>query len=195
MLRLTTPGVPDLYQGSELWDFSLVDPDNRRPVDYMIRQEMLADEGFPQKLMQWKTGAIKQHVIQRILSLRQQYFELFNAGEYVPLEVSGPRAAHVLAFMRKDAQRSIIVIAPRLTHSFTEIQLFTECNLQLNYAEDCWKGTLVHLPDMMNSDLCDGISGQGCHMYSGKIELAKVFKSLPLALLLVGSNNQGDNRQ
>lgn len=189
-LRLTTPGVPDLYQGSELWDFSLVDPDNRRPVDYMIRQEMLAEnDDLSKKLMQWKTGAIKQHVIQRVLSLRQQYFELFNAGEYVPLEVSGPRAAHVIAFMRKDAQRSIIIITPRLTHSFTEIQLFTECNLQLNYAEDCWKDTLVQLPDMMNSDLYDGITGQGCHIYSGRIELAKVFKPLPLALLLVGSNN------
>jgi (1->4)-alpha-D-glucan 1-alpha-D-glucosylmutase len=191
LLRLTTPGIPDLYQGTELWDFSLVDPDNRRPVDYMIRQEMLNDdENLAQKLGQWKNGAVKQHVIQRVLNLRQQYFELFNTGDYVPLEVSGPRAAHVVAFMRKDLHRSIIVITPRLTHSFTELQLFTECNLQLNYAEDSWKGTLVHLPDMMNSDLYDGITGQGCHVYSGRIELAKVFKPLPLALLLVGSNNQ-----
>jgi (1->4)-alpha-D-glucan 1-alpha-D-glucosylmutase len=198
LLRMTTPGIPDLYQGTELWDFSLVDPDNRRPVDYMIRQELLHDDDYlakhpvAQKRGQWKNGAIKQHIIKQTLTLRREHLSLFTEGSYVPLEVTGPRAAHIVAFLRSYGHETAVVIAPRLTHCFTERQLFAERKTELTFADDCWKGTVVHLPEMINSDLHDVLSGQGCHVYSGKIELARVLTQLPLALLFKGGNPIGE---
>ena len=226
LLRLTTPGIPDLYQGTELWDFSLVDPDNRRPVDYAIRQEFIENRDhqliqtlpLSQKLAKWKNGAIKQHMIQKALHARKQHFELFNNGSYVPLEVSGPRAAHVVAFMREVNHQMMVVIAPRLTHSFLVQSIRNKAkekdrddrvsrnsvlkaselenhglndDLQLTYAGDCWKGTVVYLPTTTNGDGVDYLTGQGCHIYSGKIDLAKVLIQLPLALLLIETNDQG----
>ena len=90
VLKLTCPGVPDIYQGTEFWDFSLVDPDNRRPVDYASRRSSLHGDDDPAKLLaDWKDGRIKQWVVRRILDFRQREPELFGAGNYEPVEVSG----------------------------------------------------------------------------------------------------------
>ncbi len=91
-LKLTVPGVPDFYQGTELSDFSLVDPDNRRPVDYAVRQAMLAQE---------ERASAKFALIRHLLSFRQQVPDLFRHGSYQPLEVSGARSSHVIAFHRE----------------------------------------------------------------------------------------------
>ena len=92
LLKLTSPGVPDIYQGNEIWDFSLVDPDNRRPVDYQQRREML--DGLagatPEELLgNWRDGRIKLFLTHRLLTFRRENPELFREGSYVPLNVTG----------------------------------------------------------------------------------------------------------
>ena len=120
VLKYTCPGVPDLYQGTELWDFSLVDPDNRRPVDFAARESALvrARPASPAALCaSWRDGRIKQYIIARLLDLRRREPALFRDGAYVPLSAQGPAAEHVLAFERRLEGRRLLVVAPRLVHS------------------------------------------------------------------------------
>jgi (1->4)-alpha-D-glucan 1-alpha-D-glucosylmutase len=132
LLKLTCPGVPDLYQGTELWDLSLVDPDNRRPVDYRTRREALdelrhhiagagddltrlADEllaGLPD-------GRIKLFVVHRTLSFRREHPEVFARGEYLPVEAAGSRRDHVCAFARTAGDGAVLVVVPRLVVGLT----------------------------------------------------------------------------
>ncbi|MGE8497480.1 MAG: malto-oligosyltrehalose synthase [Pseudomonas sp.] len=115
LLRLTTPGVPDLYQGCDYWDFSLVDPDNRRPVDFTARERSLALQDPPSELLsQWRDGRVKQWLIQRLLNLRRDRAQLFSRGEHRPLLVEGEHADQVLAFVRSHGQQHVLVVAPRL---------------------------------------------------------------------------------
>ena len=113
LLRMTVPGVPDLYQGNEFWDFSLVDPDNRRPVDYTAREQAL-QQALPvaQLLADWRDGRIKQALIASVLNLRVEHAELFRRGTYQPLEVLGSQAHNVLAFARELEGKRAIVIVP-----------------------------------------------------------------------------------
>jgi (1->4)-alpha-D-glucan 1-alpha-D-glucosylmutase len=99
-LRCTWPGVPDQYQGAELWDLSLVDPDNRRPVDFALRNALLQAG-----CIEWVSGAVKQSVIARLLQWRRADPELFASGRLQSLHVRGRRAAHVVAFSRQAGQR------------------------------------------------------------------------------------------
>ena len=102
LLRCTAPGTPDLYQGTELWDLSLVDPDNRRPVDYDARRAALGRASAPGDLLSdWRSGALKQDVIRRALGARARQPELFAEGEYLPLQVKGERRGSVFAFLRR----------------------------------------------------------------------------------------------
>ncbi|WP_277374717.1 malto-oligosyltrehalose synthase [Pseudomonas sp. AA-38] len=115
LLRMTTPGVPDLYQGCEFWDFSLVDPDNRRPVDFAARSAALqAEDGPASKLQSWQDGRIKQWLIQRVLGLRAAQPLLFAEGRYRPLGIKGEQAGHALAFLRSLGDQHLLVIVPRL---------------------------------------------------------------------------------
>jgi (1->4)-alpha-D-glucan 1-alpha-D-glucosylmutase len=110
-LRCTCPGVPDLYQGAELWDFSMVDPDNRRPVDFHIREEMLGAAGNPADLLDdWRTGDIKLALIARLLSVRASHPALFH-GDYVPIESGDDK---LLAFAREAEDKVLLVAVPRL---------------------------------------------------------------------------------
>jgi (1->4)-alpha-D-glucan 1-alpha-D-glucosylmutase len=113
LLRMTVPGVPDLYQGNEFWDFSLVDPDNRRPVDYAARAHAL-QEPLPaaELLANWRDGRIKQALIAEVLNLRVEHAELFRRGSYQALEVLGSQAHNVLAFAREHEGKQAIVIVP-----------------------------------------------------------------------------------
>ena len=103
LLKLTSPGVPDFYQGNEIWDFSLVDPDNRRAVDYEQRQKMLDSLGqaTPEELLgNWRDGRIKLFLTQRLLIFRRENPALFAQGSYEPLELSGEFASSCVAFAR-----------------------------------------------------------------------------------------------
>jgi (1->4)-alpha-D-glucan 1-alpha-D-glucosylmutase len=127
LLKLTCPGVPDLYQGTELWDLSLVDPDNRRPVDYGRRRELLADlqERIGQAgddlttltaelLACLPDGRVKAYVTYQTLRFRREHENLFIRGAYLPLEATGGRYDHVCAFARSTGNEVILVVVPRL---------------------------------------------------------------------------------
>ncbi|MCB8822192.1 malto-oligosyltrehalose synthase [Microvirga rosea] len=115
VLKATLPGVPDIYQGTEFWDFSLVDPDNRRPVDYAARAHALDDGASLETcLTQWQSGHVKQRILASLLEDRLKHPSLYAKGDYAPLEVRGQHADRVLAFSRQHGSAGIVVIVPRL---------------------------------------------------------------------------------
>jgi (1->4)-alpha-D-glucan 1-alpha-D-glucosylmutase len=115
VLRLTAPGVPDLYQGTEFWDQSLVDPDNRQPVDYETRKRALEPNHSPADLLHdFRDGRIKQSIVHRLLRLRRSHPQLFSEGDYRPLVVTGEFSERVIAFARERAGERCIVVVPRL---------------------------------------------------------------------------------
>jgi len=114
VIKLTAPGVPDIYQGSEALNFSLVDPDNRLEPDFDALQRMLDQTGDFSAPEGWQSGQLKQQVIATLLPLRQQHAALFRHGDYLPLVIGGTEASHALAFARTDAQHALIVVVPRL---------------------------------------------------------------------------------
>ncbi|MGZ0715217.1 malto-oligosyltrehalose synthase [Pseudomonas palleroniana] len=141
LLRLTVPGVPDLYQGDEFWDFSLVDPDNRRPVDFSARQRALqAPPGIEEGLSNWRDGRIKQAVIAQVLALRKAHPEVFSQGRYTPLEVEGTYAEHVVAFYREQQGKRVLVVVPRWSHRLLEN------SERPHIAAQVWGDTRVKLP-------------------------------------------------
>jgi (1->4)-alpha-D-glucan 1-alpha-D-glucosylmutase len=125
LLKLTAPGVPDIYQGNELWDFSLVDPDNRRPVDYARRRAALdaiktlhAERGAAACAAEWlrdyQTGWIKLYLTWKTLNLRRHHAALFRDGDYLALKVEGKHADRVCAYVRQSHAETLLVIVPRL---------------------------------------------------------------------------------
>ena len=127
MLHMTVPGVPDIYQGGEFFTFSLVDPDNRRPVDYEARREMLEelggrddDDGLIEELVGApENGRAKMHVFRSVLKARQDRFDLFARGEYEPLMAEGAESRHVIAFARTHGKDAALVVVPRLPAGLT----------------------------------------------------------------------------
>jgi malto-oligosyltrehalose synthase len=123
VLKMTVPGMPDFFQGTDFWDFSLVDPDNRRPVDYHARQAALAAKAEPGAcLPSWRNGRIKQAVIRKVLQLRREQPGLFSRGDYSPLPVKGGLEQQIVAFTRTLGQSVMIVVVPRLTHKLLSSQ-------------------------------------------------------------------------
>jgi (1->4)-alpha-D-glucan 1-alpha-D-glucosylmutase len=133
VLKMTCPGVPDFYRGTELWDYNLVDPDNRRPVDFALRKALLTDlrdrASDPScdsvalvKLLfkNHQNGHIKLYLIWRTLELRGQRSQLFKAGSYVPLYASGSKQEHLCAFARSHLEESVITVAARLVVGLTK---------------------------------------------------------------------------
>src|SRR6201999_12907 len=120
LLKHTAPGVPDLYQGTELWDLSLVDPDNRRPVDYGLRKRLLCElkrmkveDVAVQVLLRADEGLPKMWTIHKALELRRERPDCFGAeSEYTPLEVDGDKHDHVIAYLRGE---DVVTVVPRLT--------------------------------------------------------------------------------
>ncbi|WP_300630285.1 malto-oligosyltrehalose synthase [Pseudomonas sp.] len=151
LLHLSVPGVPDVYQGDEFWDFSLVDPDNRRPVDFDARQRALnnpADTG--ELLSSWRDGRIKQAVIAQALALRKANVELFSDGAYTALEVVGQQADHVVAFCREHQGKYALVVVPRWSRGLLDTasqplipaQVWGDTRVKLPFAATTqnWKG-------------------------------------------------------
>jgi (1->4)-alpha-D-glucan 1-alpha-D-glucosylmutase len=187
LLRMTVPGVPDLYQGTEFWDFSLVDPDNRRPVDWAAREAALAQAAPMAELSaHWRDGRIKQQIIARTLALRARAPGLFARGSYVPLRIDGPAAAHALAFLRTHEGRAVIIAVSRLSARLLGTQAGTEGFPVIPPAG--WQGTAAVLPRHVNGrKLVDMFSDAGRQLEpasaSGRLPLADIFAALPIALL------------
>ncbi|MCG4455694.1 malto-oligosyltrehalose synthase [Pseudomonas sp. MMS21-TM103] len=180
LLRMTTPGVPDLYQGSEFWDFSLVDPDNRRPVDFAARQRALAHGAAPRQLLaDWRDGRIKQWLIAHTLALRLQHPALFASGRYLPLAVTGSQAERVLAFARVHAGERLLVIVPRLASA-----LLGDARLPLIPA-DKWGDTRVRLPTALAGQPWIGLfaAAPGIGRGQDQLPLAQALADLPFCVL------------
>jgi (1->4)-alpha-D-glucan 1-alpha-D-glucosylmutase len=181
---LTSPGVPDLYQGTELWDFSLVDPDNRRPVDFDQRRAWLAEveaKGPPsEQLANWRDGRVKLALVRRALAVRQHAAALFAEGQYIPLEVEGENADRVIAFARHAGSAYAIVIATRLAQPL----LSTDDDTPLVDAAR-WGNAAVVLPHSLASHTFSDCLSAGAPKADGRRLLMRdVLTAMPVALLL-----------
>ncbi|MFH1485027.1 MAG: malto-oligosyltrehalose synthase [Chloroflexota bacterium] len=195
LLKLTCPGVPDIYQGTELWDFSLVDPDNRRTVDYEGRQSMLTElisqeQGAGEDLTDLvrelldssQDGRIKLYLIHRTLNYRCAHEMMFRNGAYMPFTADGPKADHLCAFARMLGDEAILVAVPRLVVGLAEGRE------QPPLGQDIWKDTRLTLP-------AQGIGRSYRNLYTGEmlsttvengtatVPLAELFSHFPVALL------------
>jgi (1->4)-alpha-D-glucan 1-alpha-D-glucosylmutase len=187
LLKIASPGIPDFYQGSELWDLSLVDPDNRRPVDFSARQELLNGlrEGLPpcaELLGSWRDGRVKLLVTQRALTLRRELAGLFRSGAYQALAAGGERADHVVAFARHDPEHAVIVAVPRLSARLTGFN--GEWPLGPSVWGDTWLS--IEQPEL-GGEYVDRLSGLRIapELRDGKpaLSLGKLFEALPVTML------------
>jgi (1->4)-alpha-D-glucan 1-alpha-D-glucosylmutase len=198
LLKLTVPGVPDVYQGNELWEFSLADPDNRHAVDFAIRERALqrlkcfldgrSDKPMPlvrELLERPEDGQIKLYVIRQTLSLRKGNADLFRDGQYVPLRSIGDYAKHVVAFARAHKSGMMIVAVPRLCATLLKGEP------RLPSGGDLWKDTRIRLSDgagrvfrnVFTGNVVEAEARQG----SPVLTAAELFDEFPVALLtLVG---------
>ena len=179
LLRMTVPGVPDLYQGNEYWDFSLVDPDNRRAVDYAARRRTLDDATAPAELLaHWRDGRIKQALVARVLDCRLAHAELFRRGAYLPLTVQGRHADKVLAFARLGEGQRAIIVAPRLASG-----LLGGATTPLIPAQN-WDDTRVILPFALSPANSTGLFSSAAVSPSKELMLRAVLAEFPVNLLI-----------
>ncbi|MGY6272238.1 malto-oligosyltrehalose synthase [Achromobacter denitrificans] len=186
LLRNTLPGVPDLYQGAELWDFSLVDPDNRRPVDYGRREALLAalrgaaavDLSEPA----WRSGAVKQALIQRLLAARSRLPALYAQGTCAAVPAEGPAAQQVLAWLRRHEGRSALIVAPRVC----ALRLEGYARGRPEEARRHWEGTVLRLPaTAAGAAWEDALDGRRlAPAREGALPLGEVLQAMPAALCL-----------
>ncbi len=193
LLKIASPGIPDFYQGNELWDLSLVDPDNRRPVDFALRKKLLAevaaleaDSGLlatVRELLATRTdGRIKLFLTCKALNFRKQKRALFESGRYLPLTVEGGYKEHVCAFERSDNNNSALVVVPRL---FARL---TNNGTALPIGPEVWQDTRVLQPfDPAASRYRNVFTGEVValdeHDGQSGLALEKVFAEFPVALL------------
>jgi len=196
LCKLTAPGVPDIYQGNEIWDFSLVDPDNRRAVDYPCRRALLSELQYaaaaPRAAVErMEDGRCKLLLTWKTLQLRRAHPQLFRDGDYRRLRVRGSRAQHLCAFARRFRQQSLLVIAPRLYRRL----LGDEGRLPLGDA--VWSETLIELPREERSrvsfrNVLDG--AQLMPVRQGEsvgVLAAHALAEFPVALLTCGCDEPG----
>ncbi|PDS81299.1 malto-oligosyltrehalose synthase [Rhizobium sp. L43] len=172
LLKLTAPGIPDIYQGTEGFDFSLVDPDNRRPVDH-ARLAGWLDEARP--IAKLQAAALKQRIVAIGLQLRQRYADLFARGDYLPLKVTGNRRDHVLAFARVHKGDFAIVAAPRLMFGWLDPGV-------LFAGPEFWEDTAIAVPSPLHGLKADLVTGKTIEP-GGNISVAALLGSQPVGLI------------
>ncbi|HET9743827.1 MAG TPA: malto-oligosyltrehalose synthase [Terriglobales bacterium] len=183
-LKLTAPGNPDLYQGTELWDFSLVDPDNRRAVDFAKREQLLSDlragSSDPLRfggelLEQYRDGRIKMWITMRALDFRRECSEIFHHGSYIPLESTGLNH-HLCAFARRLDSEMVIVAVPRFS-----------CTLMggkpMPPLADVWDDAMIRLPETSAKEFENVFTGERLSAKDGLLPCKDIFRSFPVAIL------------
>jgi (1->4)-alpha-D-glucan 1-alpha-D-glucosylmutase len=197
LLKATAPGVPDIYQGNELWDFSLVDPDNRRLVDFALRRRLLRQvlsrveggatvrpEVARELLANREDGRIKMFVTALALRCRREQRGLFSVGEYLPVEVRGAQQDHLFAFARRHGGRTAVVVVPRL------ITRLTATSEEFPLGVKVWGDTRLSLPGDGPARYRNLFTGEvlACLVQEGRSSLAAaaVLSDFPVALLLSG---------
>jgi (1->4)-alpha-D-glucan 1-alpha-D-glucosylmutase len=195
-IKLTAPGVPDIYQGCELWDFSLVDPDNRRPVDFELRARQLArvraeieSDGAgavtARLLDAWPDGAVKLFLTWRLLDLRARRPQLFLDGGYAPVDTAGSLADHLCTYVRTAGDQALLVVVPRLV-----VRIMERVD-GLPLGEPAWGDTVVLLPEELASDRAwvnvlteDELRPEAWGEDRAGFAAASLFKTFPIAVLL-----------
>jgi (1->4)-alpha-D-glucan 1-alpha-D-glucosylmutase len=189
LLKITCPGVPDCYQGSELWDLRLVDPDNRGPIDFGKRRELAATlreayksrngQNIEKLLESWQDGIVKMHVLNRALNARKEGPDLFLDGEYLPIEVKGQHKDRVVAFARKNGNDWIVSVSVRCIASVQAPVIGFEKR------RDFWNQTELILPNGAPARWINTLAGSeaGMARAAGRLNLGEAFESFPLALL------------
>ncbi|WP_027556740.1 malto-oligosyltrehalose synthase [Bradyrhizobium sp. Cp5.3] len=166
-LKATLPGVPDFYQGTEFWDLSLVDPDNRRPVDFAGRHAVLASLEAPDwshLIKTWPDGQLKLAWTRHLLRLRTELADVFTRGDYQPLEVHGAHAGHLVAFARRRGRAAAIIVVGRLFSPFTQ-------------AGRAW-------PVFEELDATVDMTGYTApHLTGNQLPLAQAFRDFPAAVI------------
>jgi (1->4)-alpha-D-glucan 1-alpha-D-glucosylmutase len=192
LLKIASPGVPDFYQGSELWDLSLVDPDNRRPVNYAVRQSMLAEiirQVANDRLALTKElfarpydGRIKMYVTCRALDWRRKHARLFREGAYFPLESAGRRGRNLIAFARGSREHHVIVAAGRFFTGFGKLP-------QEAAGEAAWSDTFLSVaPNLLQEYYVDLFTGQtvraDCERDAQQLCMSEIFSQMPVSILV-----------
>jgi (1->4)-alpha-D-glucan 1-alpha-D-glucosylmutase len=182
LIKLTAPGVPDIYQGSDLWDFSMVDPDNRRPPAWDLRRQLLAELGaryanrplddadFAALAQAWRDGREKLFVIWRTLRFRAAEPALFAQGSYQPLVIGGRYADHLCAFLRQHDGRVSATVAPRLVGRFLKEEATID-----------WGDTAIALPE--GTRWRDVLAGRSLEVIAGQVAAGDLLRSFPVALI------------
>jgi (1->4)-alpha-D-glucan 1-alpha-D-glucosylmutase len=187
-IKYTSPGVPDCYQGNETWDFSLVDPDNRRPVDYGRRRELLASlealgpnapaEALGDIFRNLEDGRAKLYVMWRLLQLRREREALFRDGGYMAIRTTGEHARHALAFARRNGKEVSITVVPRLM-----VGLGIEPGA-LPCGPGVWGDTRVELPFLAEGDVLRNVlTGEDARVTGGGLAIADLLARAPVAVL------------
>ncbi|HTM98756.1 MAG TPA: malto-oligosyltrehalose synthase, partial [Pedobacter sp.] len=190
VLKFTCPGIPDCYQGTELWELSLVDPDNRRDVDFKMGKRILEKISKQQSITQlWQnryTGEIKLWLTHGLLTLRNTHRPLFAEGEYLPLQCKGKYAAHVFAFARKLNNEWIITVVPLGQAALCKGD-------QHKLVGFDWQDTLVQLPNDAPSIWENALTQEKLakDIHQGGILIKNIFKEVPIAVLKMAANDRG----
>lgn len=186
MLKMTSPGVPDCYQGTEIWDFSLVDPDNRRAVDFDRRKRMLEEiksacnrdrfRLIDKIIASPEDGRVKMLLVWSVLNARREQPTLFESGDYVPALVEGVYADHVVAFVRAVESQYAVVVAPRFLTALVGPG-------EQPLGDEVWKDTRTRLPRGRNGECKDIITGENVRL-SDEPSVGSILRRFPVALLL-----------
>jgi (1->4)-alpha-D-glucan 1-alpha-D-glucosylmutase len=193
LLKMTLPGVPDFYQGSELWDFNLVDPDNRRPVDFDDRKKRLerlligADQNVERTALDlnkhWPDPDVKMWITSRALRLRATWPDVFSYGEYIPLTSIGPAEAHVVSFARQFNEQLVITVTPRHVRRLIRGRSAADGRLP----RPDWRGTQLVMPDSSPVKWQCTLSGRSFVTHSSGdnlvLSMDQLLEVLPVALL------------
>jgi (1->4)-alpha-D-glucan 1-alpha-D-glucosylmutase len=199
LIKITAPGVPDIYQGNEIWDFSLVDPDNRRPVDFQLRQRLIDELSslsaavdvqsrrtenpeelpqFSQLLENWRDGRLKMWTTLRALRFRREHAELFQFGRYLPLGGVGEKQDYLVAFARERNREAVVIAAPRLGYSLMKGQMVAPIG-------QAWGATELLLPPGC-TEFVNVLTGERLVAANGRsLSCREVFAHFPIALLAV----------
>lgn len=189
LIKMAAPGIPDFYQGSELWELNLVDPDNRRPVDFEGRAKLLTEikskenqsgSGFLTELLTHaENGCVKMFLIYKLLSARRRHRQIFEDGDYIPLTTTGSKSEHITAFARKSGKKIAIAIATRFVTSIIS-------PAQLPIGDSIWKDTSIIIPDETSNLWLNIITGEKIDN-SKKLLVGHILSKFPVALLVLGA--------
>lgn len=183
LIKITSPGVPDLYQGTELWDLNLVDPDNRRPVDFKSRTKLLKlikdeekerDKLIKKLISNVDNGGIKLYTIYKALNLRKNNKELFQEGDYIALSVAGERKNNIITFARRKGGLWVLVVAPRLLATVVNPGEFPLGNV--------WRDTTLEVPDASPTVWRDVFTGES--IMGESLSISGILESYPVGLLI-----------